>query len=298
MEPNAADRYGRTALHIAAIRGDKKVKTVQKLLNAGASIDVKDERGATALHYAAANNGRKMVTLMISQRNPVPNVNATDIDGQTPLHLAAAQNLLDVVKLLVGVDDNIPKWCPKADHTIKDHRGKAALDYAKIRQANAEQLGEKAIVQLLKLLPPPKRVSSHTYNAGPHEPGPAAVPAEQLLLNTHSRVAASSLEPTARSRVAETDHSTRVARARIDRQECPVGKPITARWGVPSNTVDPWLERWIRRTTTANTGAPRGAKRIEGERRDRRNHTAGSKVQHPRPWVALSKPCADDNRAR
>ncbi len=253
MEPNAADRYGRTALHIAAIRGDKKVMTVQKLLDTGASIDVQDERGATALHYAAANNGRKTVALMISQRDPIPNVNATDIDGQTALHLAAAQNLLDVVKLLVGVDDHIPKWCPKVDHTIKDYKGKTALDYAKIRQANAEQLGEKAIVQLLKLLPPPKRASSHSHSVGPHDDGPATGPAvvlaENLRLNTHSRSVAdaSGLESTARGRAAETDHFARLALARIDRKECPVGKPITARWGVPSNTVDPWLERWIRR---------------------------------------------------
>ena len=234
--------------------------------------------------------------VMISHRDPGPNVNATDIDGQTPLHLAAAQNLLDVVKLLVGVDDSVPKWSPKADHTIKDHRGRTALDYAKTRQANAEQLGEKAIVQLLKMLLPPKR-ASHSPNAGLHDPGPAtgpAVPAEASLLDAHPRLRASELESTEREHAAETGHSARLARAIADRRECPVGKPVTARWGVPSNAVDPWLERWVRQTTTI--GANRD--NVAGERQTRGSRLAGSKVQHPRPWVTLSSPCADDHSRR
>ena len=279
MNPNAADRYGRTALHVAAIRGDKKIKTVQKLLDAGASIDIKDPRGATALHYAAANNARKIVALMISQREPTPNVNAADIDGQTALHLAAAQNLLDVVKLLVGVDDSVPKWCPKVDHTIRDRRGQTALDYALKRQASAEQLGERAIVQLLKLLPA-QRVPPHS------------TPATESLPTRHS--ASPAAERAERGHAAVAHHSARLARAKQDRLECPVGKPITARWGVPSNRVDPWLERWLRTT--------RGVNRIGGGERSNGPEDqplAGANgVQHARPWATLSFPCAADHRGR
>jgi hypothetical protein len=161
-DANAADRFGCTALHCAAIRGDRSIKAIQPLLDGGARVDTIDPRGATALHYAAANDARKIVAVLLSAR---ANASATDIDGQTPLHLAAAKNLLDMVKILVGADDAIPKWCPKADHTIEDHRGKSALDYALRRQAKAEQLGEKAIVKLLKQLPPPKRVPSYARGA-------------------------------------------------------------------------------------------------------------------------------------
>lgn len=297
-DPNAADRYGRTALHVAAIRGDKKIKMARKLLVGGAAVDAMDPRGATALHYAATNNARKMVVLFLTHRSPVPNVNAVDIDGQTALHLAVAQEppLLDIVKLLVGLDDSVPTWCPKVDHTVRDHTGQTVVDYA-------VQRGAKALVKLLKQLPPPRRVPS-TRSAV--LPGPAPVSSVTALAATTLGLDAarrrSSLpvpEPTERGRAAEARHSKRVARAQVDRRHCSVGQPITARWGGSSTAVDPWLERRLRRHSIS-----RSAKHAEvavGRSEHVAAHAgraARTKVQHPLPWATFSSPRADDHSAR
>ena len=49
----AVDSEGRTALHLAAFRSEKK-EAVALLLEHGAAVGVIDCKGRTALHYAAA----------------------------------------------------------------------------------------------------------------------------------------------------------------------------------------------------------------------------------------------------
>lgn len=76
----------RTALHAAAAAGHDKVVTA--LIDAGAAIEAKDERGETPLFLAAANDCRAAVRVLI-QRGA--QVNLKGDDNMTPLLYAAAR---------------------------------------------------------------------------------------------------------------------------------------------------------------------------------------------------------------
>lgn len=77
----------------------------KRLVAAGANIEVRDERGATPLHWAAIVGLTEVAELLISRG---ANVNAREQDGYTPLHGAAYQLRPEIVELLVqrGADVN------------------------------------------------------------------------------------------------------------------------------------------------------------------------------------------------
>ena len=87
--PTARDRVGRTALHIAAERGD--VATIDRLLKAGANVNVQERSdeprstdwGNTPLHLAARDGQLAAVQLLLDRG---ANVNARNDRGVTPLH--------------------------------------------------------------------------------------------------------------------------------------------------------------------------------------------------------------------
>ena len=87
----ARDRFGRTALHRAAERGD--ARAVTQLLDARADVNtrvrsdesVSSEWGNTPLHLAALNGRADVVKLLIARG---ANVNLANDRGATPLHLA------------------------------------------------------------------------------------------------------------------------------------------------------------------------------------------------------------------
>lgn len=84
VDINAQDANGHTALHLAAMRRDKKI--VNALLDAGAAFDIPDNCEMTAVHHGA---GKGMVEFMARiGRHKV--IHATDMSGMTPLHYAAS----------------------------------------------------------------------------------------------------------------------------------------------------------------------------------------------------------------
>jgi ankyrin repeat protein len=258
--PDQADRFGQTALHAACIRGDKSIKVIASLIAGGASVSAVDMRCCTPLHYAAANDARKIVTALLGAAGIDPS--AADVDGATPLHRAAARNLADMCKILTGQDDAVPGWYPKADHTAKDHHGKTALEWAVRRECNAEQLGEGAIVKVLKPLQPPKATPAYLQTPTSVSAPKAAIaaaaaaavtPAVKLASGQLKRAAAPCPRQSMRGFAAEDNYIIRLERAKIDRRSCPVGKPATARWEAQGPTArwgcqpDPWLSRFLLR---------------------------------------------------
>ena len=87
----------RNALRVACEKGN--VKAVQRLLTAGANIEMLDPDGATALH-TAADYGQLEVVRILLQRESV--VAAKDHLGETPLMRAAWSGYEEVVKLLLS----------------------------------------------------------------------------------------------------------------------------------------------------------------------------------------------------
>ncbi len=86
----------------------QRVEILNLLLDHGASIDLKDKAGLTALYYAAASHLHltECVHLLL-QRGASPNIISPG--GETPLHMAANRGYTDIAKLLVshGADPGI-----------------------------------------------------------------------------------------------------------------------------------------------------------------------------------------------
>lgn len=90
------DVNGRTPLHAAVIAGWVNMTAV--LLDAGASVELRDHAGRTALHYAARHGYTGLVRLLL-QRGAT--VNAVDGDERTPLHHSVrSDSFLNATRLL------------------------------------------------------------------------------------------------------------------------------------------------------------------------------------------------------
>jgi uncharacterized protein len=68
-EIDSFDKLGRTPLFYSVIEGDKDLSEL--LIDAGASIDIKDIKGWTLLHFAAQNYDTEMLDYLLSKGAPV-----------------------------------------------------------------------------------------------------------------------------------------------------------------------------------------------------------------------------------
>ena len=140
---DTSDKYGTTALHIAACLPDYKV--VQMLIERTAAIDVRDTKGRTPLHYAMRDfelgwdydNGRRSdddifhcVQLLLDHG---ASAEAQNNHGSTPLHIAASKMSREIIQLLIENSTNID---------LRNNSGRTALH-------EASQRGQPNIIQLI-----------------------------------------------------------------------------------------------------------------------------------------------------
>ena len=127
-----------TPLQRAAITG--RTEAVKLLLEAGANISVKDDRGQTLLHlildmrnsdYNQYRLSKDTVELLLAKGE---DVNLKDNDGRTPLHLAAESADGDIVELLLGKGAKIDEKDDESGFTALHH---------------AARFGKKNVVELL-----------------------------------------------------------------------------------------------------------------------------------------------------
>jgi ankyrin repeat protein len=96
--------------------------SIRTLLEAGADVNLKDERGKTLLHYAAEARNRGAIARLLELG---ADVNAQDADGATALHLVVragdSQRLGQMLTSLLDAG---------ADVNLVDAQGRVALHYA------------------------------------------------------------------------------------------------------------------------------------------------------------------------
>lgn len=147
---NSVNKYGLTALHLAAINsGDEE--TITLLLENGAKINMQDSINlASAMHltiacnkllaFRALLNYQKTTSSSSSISNSSLNVNIQDNNGQSPLHLAVKYlNTAIIIDLLNDQRVNI---------NLQDYNGKTPLMLAieaKTLGVNCEQIIKKLI---------------------------------------------------------------------------------------------------------------------------------------------------------
>jgi len=100
------DVSNQTPLHGAVRRTDDLTEAPELLLKAGASTQVRDDRGLTPLHHAAMLGNYQMCRLLL--RHGAAR-NSRESRGKTPLDLARSGGHGKVVKLLEGGEGSAPE---------------------------------------------------------------------------------------------------------------------------------------------------------------------------------------------
>jgi len=102
------DAEGNTPLHVAVEAPKNEIATVQCLLEAGANANATNYIGACPLHYVCLrkSNQRGVANILLEQG---ANINAQTVAGKTALHFAAENQLAELTEVLClfGADPNI-----------------------------------------------------------------------------------------------------------------------------------------------------------------------------------------------
>ncbi|XP_060522988.1 pre-mRNA splicing regulator USH1G isoform X2 [Cylas formicarius] len=138
---NGRDEQGMTPTLYAAFYGN--LEALRLLCGRGGDPDKADYFGNTALHLAAAQGHVRVVTFLV---NFGANIYCTDIDGRTAQELAGINNREDILRFLDGVSAKLEASDKRKAKTMKEKAKESAKkrikEYNK-RKAKTEQLHEK-----------------------------------------------------------------------------------------------------------------------------------------------------------
>lgn len=138
IDLNIKDDYGITAVHLACKSGNKQL--LELLLDYGAPINDMTINNETPLHIAV-KNGRCEIVDFLVRRNA--NLNINDIEGNTPLHIACINNDVDMVIMLINNSYNLNEKSKIGNTALHYACGNASEDIVKILIENGINLNEK-----------------------------------------------------------------------------------------------------------------------------------------------------------
>ena len=118
-------------LNLASMKGH--LDCISKLIDAGASVNLKDSEGNAALAFSADKGYLLCVSVLINRG--LADVNAKNHLGYCALHMATANRHLTVISLLLELLANV---------NAKSIEGYSAMDIAKSKNRSEE------IIQILK----------------------------------------------------------------------------------------------------------------------------------------------------
>ena len=118
---HAKSEKGTIPLHLAAFNNALEVAV--ELIESGADVHAKDENGLTPLHYASIYNALELAVELIESG---ADVHAKDENGFTPLHSTALRNAAEVAVELIENG---------ADVDAKEENGFTSLHFAALRNA-------------------------------------------------------------------------------------------------------------------------------------------------------------------
>ncbi|KAI8435743.1 hypothetical protein MSG28_003985 [Choristoneura fumiferana] len=147
-ECNNKDESGMTPTLWAAFEGH--VEALRLLCGRGGEPDKADYFGNTALHLASARGHKECVTFLV---NFGANVYAMDVDGHSAQELAAINGRDDILRYLdqatAKLENNDKKKAKSQKEKAKKDHEKSHKQYQK-RQSKAEILAEKELKKLAK----------------------------------------------------------------------------------------------------------------------------------------------------
>ena len=136
--------YGQTALHWAVIcylkQGGAVRQILHELLERGADVDARDEKGYTTLHIALfynlghKNEDKEIVRQLLKYK---PDVNAKISSSCTPLHYAAFLSCGESIDMLLAAGARVNEL---------DDRGHTALHWAVYNESHGEIVAEQLIL--------------------------------------------------------------------------------------------------------------------------------------------------------
>lgn len=137
-DPNAANRFGERALHLAVVTGSRNA--IRLLIKNGANVNAQNIEGNTPLHYAAFKRDAKCVELLLTN-GADPSIR--NIFGDTPYLTACgtisshSQHLPDPSDILTGQEEQTLEHLSHkgADVDIKDALGNNALQRAALSES-------------------------------------------------------------------------------------------------------------------------------------------------------------------
>ncbi|XP_053367679.1 ankyrin repeat and SOCS box protein 3-like [Clarias gariepinus] len=134
-----------SAVALAARRGDCRL--LQRLLRKGHSVDVKDNRGWSALHEAAAGGHAQCVRLLLSASDSCEDyVNSLTNDSETPLYFAARNGHLQTVRHLIRAGADLNKMTNEYCTPLFDAVGSGHKEVVELLVSEGAEVNERCFI--------------------------------------------------------------------------------------------------------------------------------------------------------